>query len=129
MRAFSPPLHLLDLPDELLLLILKQLDDIDILSSFSGIGNHRLHRLTCRKTSPTHLHFPLNFLSDSLLERLTQQIFAQIHHRVESLILPTELLERVLLRDHFPNLTELTLHNFQRDTSLHHFTGETGVLL
>ena len=129
MSAPSPTAHLLDLPDELLLLILKQLDDIDILSSFFNIGNHRLHRLTCHKTSPTHLHFPLNLLSDSLFERLTQQIFPRIHHHVESLTLPTELLERVLLRDQFPNLTELTLCNFQRDTALHHFTGKTGVLL
>lgn len=130
--SVSSSVQLLDLPDELLLLILKQLDDIEILSSFFGIGNSRLHRLIRHKTMPTHLRFPMNLLADSrldsLVERLTRHIFPRIHHRVQSLTLPIELLGRVLLRGHFPNLTELTLCNFRRDTSLHYFTGETGVL-
>jgi len=38
-------IHLLDLPDEILIIILKKLDNIDVLYSLFGVNNERLDRL------------------------------------------------------------------------------------
>jgi hypothetical protein len=81
-----------------------------ILEQFDNVGTDELHSSMRHKTSPIHLHFRRNFLCDRRLERiidrLTGQIFPRIHHRVPSLTVLIDLIDRVL-RDHCPNLIDI----------------------
>ena len=91
----------LDLPNELIVLILEQFDNVD---------TDELHSPMRHKTSPIHFHFRRNFLYDCRLERIIDrligQIFPRIHHRVPSLTVSIDLIDRVL-RDHCPNLIDI----------------------
>ncbi|CAF4757639.1 unnamed protein product [Rotaria socialis] len=97
--------QLLDLPDEVLLDILKKLDNVDVLYALFGIDNGRLNRTTV----------------DSVLDRLFNYILPQIHDNVECLTVEPAFMERILLAAHYPNLTELKINDFQRDNSSRYF--------
>ncbi len=92
--------HLLDLPNEMLFNILNKLDNVDVLYSLLGINNERLDSITRQKT----------FSNILILHQLFITLLVSM--------------ERILLATHYPNLTELQLFNFQRDSSLHYFTGK-----
>ncbi|CAF3315254.1 unnamed protein product [Rotaria socialis] len=100
--------QLLDLPDEVLLDILKKLDNVDVLYALFGIDNGRLNRTTV----------------DSVLDRLFNYILPQIHDNVECLTVEPAFMERILLAAHYPNLTELKINDFQRDNSSRYFAGK-----
>lgn len=120
--------NLLDLPDEILIYILKKLDNIDVLYSLFNINNARLHNIVREKTFSNTLNFALTVhnitIIDSVLDRFCNYILPQIHYNVKCLIVAQPSIECILLASHYPNLTELKFLNFQRDTSLRYFSSE-----
>jgi len=103
-------IHLLDLPNEILLIILKKLDNIDVLYSLFRINDKRLDTLVeddvftnildfVRTSSITHVKF----------DRFCTYILPQIRFCIKKLILERTSMERILLAGDYPNLTSLEL--------------------
>ncbi|CAF1237525.1 unnamed protein product [Rotaria sordida] len=120
--------NLLDLPNEILFNILKKLDNTDVLYSLFDINNERLDNIVREETFSNTLNFTLTvrntIIIGSVLDRFCNYILPQIHYNVKCLIVAPASIERILLATHYPNLTELKLLDFQRDSSLRYFTGE-----
>ncbi|CAF3801159.1 unnamed protein product [Rotaria sordida] len=117
-------IHLLDLPNEILIIILKKLDNIDVLYSLFGINNERLDILVQDDVFINILNFVKTSFIDSKLDRFCTVILPQKHHCVKKLILETTSLERILLAGNYPNLTSLELFNFRQETVSRYFTNK-----
>ncbi|CAF3425187.1 unnamed protein product [Rotaria socialis] len=119
----------LDLPDEILLIILKKLDNMDVLYSLLDVDNQRLDTIILDKAFTKTLNFVLTTIADdvlsiadSMLNRYCSNILPKIDHNVTSLILEAEAMERILLAADYPNLTELKLFNVIDYIVSHYFT-------
>ncbi|CAF4475667.1 unnamed protein product, partial [Rotaria magnacalcarata] len=70
-------IHLLDLPNEILIIILKKLDNIDVLYSLFGINNRRLHTLVQQDVFTNILNFiRISAITDSKLGRYWNNILS-----------------------------------------------------
>lgn len=122
-------LHLLDLPDEILLIILKKLDNIDVLYSLFGINNYRLHHLVQEDTFTNTLNFVLTStnqncsVSHTILDRFFVNVLPKIHHHVKCLSFESSYIEHVLAND-YPNLRQLKLVNFNKNIASKYFKGK-----
>jgi hypothetical protein len=121
-----------DLPNEILFIILKKLDNMDVLYSFLGVDNQRLDMIVQGKTFTETLNFVLTAslddilsIADSILNRFCINILPRIGHNIKSLILESESIERVLLAADYPNLAELKLFNFKDKIASCYFTGKS----
>ncbi|CAF5104953.1 unnamed protein product, partial [Rotaria magnacalcarata] len=123
--------HLLDLPDEMLLNILKKLDNVDVLYALFGIDSGRLNSLAREETFSRTLNLVSilhnTTMVDSILDRFFNYILPQVHDNVECLIVEPTFMERILLAAHYQNLTELKIINFQRDNSLRYFADDSSL--
>ncbi|CAF2998434.1 unnamed protein product [Rotaria sp. Silwood2] len=125
-------INLLDLPNEILLIILKKLDNIDILYSLLDIDNQRLDIILQENIFTNTLNFVLTTLTDdiysiadSILNRFCKNILPRIHYNVKSLILDSTSMEKILLASDYPNLTQLKLFNCNRKIISRYFTDES----
>jgi hypothetical protein len=123
--------HLLDLPDEILFLILKKLDNIDVLYSLLNVNNQRLDNIAQDKTFSTILNFVSMSSNDNncsisgpTLDRFCFSILPRIHYNVKCLILESASMERILLAGNYSNLTNIELFNFNKEIFLRYFTGK-----
>lgn len=121
----------LDLPNEILFIILKKLDNMDVLYSLLDIDNQRLNTVVQKKTFTQTLNFVLTTLADDILsiadpilDRFCINILPKIDHKVKSLILESGSMERIFLAASYPNLTELKLFNFDDKIVSRYFTGK-----
>ena len=103
--------HLLDLPDEILLIILNKLNNIDVLYSLLDINNGRLNILAQENTFTNILKF-VSIDDTSIIDRFCIDILPRIHHNVKCFIFDPIFMERILLATGYPNLTELEIHHF-----------------
>ena len=118
-------IHLLDLPNEILLIILKKLGNIDVLYSLFGIKNERIDALIEDDVFTSILNFVrTSSITDDKLDRFCIYILPQKHNYIRKLILDTTYMERILLVGDYPNLTSLELFNFGQEIVCHYFTGE-----
>ncbi|CAF1407561.1 unnamed protein product, partial [Rotaria sordida] len=122
----------LDLPNEILLLILKKLSKMDILYSLLDVDHQRLDIIVQEKTFTNTLNFVLTTLTDdifslpdTIVDRFCTTILPRIHHNVKSLIVDSVSIERILLVGDYPNLTELKLYNFNRKVVSQYFTDQS----
>jgi hypothetical protein len=126
-------LILIDLPDEILFIILKKLNTVDAFYSFVDV-NRRFNRLALDsqyvrdldlttkknidsmddKTSPIDIQF---------LSRICEQILPRIHHHVQKLIVEQDLMKQVLLAGNYPQLYSLSLVNVQEEILYQYLTG------
>ena len=105
--------ELLNLPDEIMIIVLKNLNNIDMLYSLVGL-NSRLDRVVC---DPIFTHSPalvtessiegVSSLSIAVVDRFCCEILPQIHDKVSSLILERVSMERILPAGDYPNLFAL----------------------
>jgi hypothetical protein len=121
--------QLLDLPDELLLIILRKLHCVDKLYSLEGI-NKRLDEMVFSKCNTKIIDLANSFMDndvyltfDIILDRFCSHILPRIGHNVKSLILQQIFMERVLLACEYPDLHILTIFDFQADSVLRHLKG------
>ncbi|CAF4006035.1 unnamed protein product [Adineta steineri] len=110
--------HLLDLPDEILLIILKKLGSVDVLYSLLNI-NKRLDQMARSINNTKFLNFSMNNVQ---LNRFCCEILPQIHHNIVELTLDIFSMERILLACEYSNLTEIVLTNFLPDILLQYLT-------
>ncbi|CAF0926588.1 unnamed protein product [Rotaria sordida] len=122
-----------DLPDEILLIIFKKLDNAELLYSLIDV-NKRLNKILCdsiftsRLTLMTHLlNNSISPFSDSLLGRFCLQISPKIYDKIEWLNLESSSMERILLSTNYPNLYGLGLYNMEVERAKYLFTDETSL--
>lgn len=106
-----------DLPDEILIIILKKLCNVEVLYSLKGV-NKRLNAITndpiftnqltlMRRASDHHI----DPLFDPVLDRFCLQILPEIHHTIKWLNLESSSMKRILLSTNYPNLYGLGLYD------------------
>ncbi|CAF3627527.1 unnamed protein product [Adineta steineri] len=115
--------HLLDLSDEILLIILKKLESVDVLYSLLNVNN-RLDQMARSINNTKFLNFSMNNVQ---LNRFCCEILPQIHHNIVSLTLDIFSMERILLACEYPNLTVIVLTNFLPDILLQYLTDESPI--
>ena len=122
-----PRINLIDLPNEILFYILKKLDNVDVLYSLFGIKNKRFDNIIRDETFSNTLNLALlnpdTTIMDSIFDQFCNCILPQIHYNVKCLVVRSASFQRILIAAHYPRLSELKLVDFQRDGSLHYFTG------
>ncbi len=121
--------QLLDLPDEVLLIILKKLTCVHTLYSLEGT-NKRLDAMVVSRCNTniidlaTHLvDNDVYFTSDTILSRFCSHTLPRIRHNVKSFILEGIHVERVLLACEYSNLHNLNIINFDADFARRYLTG------
>ncbi|CAF5030281.1 unnamed protein product, partial [Rotaria sp. Silwood1] len=123
-------IQLIDLPDEILILIFKTLNNVDLLYSLMGI-NVKLtqfirdpiftNRLTLFRYSSNDLIYPLD---NTILDRFCLQILPEIHHKIKWLNVEPLSMERILLITNYSNLHGLGLYNIEDETFRRLFAGK-----
>jgi hypothetical protein len=124
--------YLLDLPNEILFLILKKLDNIDVLYSLLGINNQRLEIIAQEQMFTNILNFvsvsqstdEISSIVGSTLERFCVDILPRIHENVKSLIVESVSMECTRRAAYYPNLTELKIFNFNKEIFSRYFMGK-----
>jgi hypothetical protein len=120
--------HLLDLPDEILLIILKKLSNIDVLYSLLNINNARFNILAQQKIFSNILNFVsidnISSIYQLKLDRFCIDILPKIHHNVKYIIIEPVSMERILLATDYPNLTKLKIFNFKQEIVSYYFTSK-----
>lgn len=123
-------MNLVDLPYEILLIILKKLDNMNVLYSLFNLGNQRLDQLVQVETFTKILNFVMTTsteeicsIDDFLLDRFCVDILPRIDSNVRSLILEARSMERILHATTFSNLTQLKVFNFDEKVLTHYFSG------
>lgn len=105
--------HLLDLPNEILLIILQKLNNLDVLYSLFDVNNERFDILVQGKIFSNILNFG-SIDKHSPIDRFCIDILPRIRHNVKYLILKPILMERILLATDYPNLADLKILNFKK---------------
>ncbi|CAM2722700.1 unnamed protein product [Rotaria socialis] len=113
--------RLLDLPDEILLIILKKLNNIDVLYSLLDVNNGRLDILAQENTFTNILKFPHRY-TYALIDRFCIDILPRIHHNVKCFITHPFCMKRILLATDYPNLTELEIFHFKQGITFDYLT-------
>ena len=129
----------IDLPDEILLLILTKLDNTDVLYSLSSINNRRLdiiaqeniftNTLNFVSISTSHTTDEIHSVSNSILDRFQANILPRIHQHIKSLTLTSDSMDCVFAAGIYPNLTELKIFNFNRTIVSHYFKDKVSMHL
>ncbi|CAF2143390.1 unnamed protein product [Rotaria magnacalcarata] len=120
-----------DLPDEILLIIFKKLDNLEVLYSFQGV-NERLNKIMHDPIFTSRLSFPRlsfskyikKFSSDIILNRFRSQILPTIRTKIKWLDLESESMRNILDAADYPNLYALGLYNVEEETAKCLFTDE-----
>ncbi|CAF4377732.1 unnamed protein product, partial [Adineta steineri] len=108
-------IQLNDFPDEILIIILKELNNIEVLYSLLGV-NKRLDSIVLdpiftRKLTIRRSFNGLNQLFDTVIDRFCLEILLKIHHKIEWIDVESSSLERILLLTNYPNLNGLGLYD------------------
>jgi hypothetical protein len=131
-------LNILDLPDEILLIIFKKLNMVDILYSLVGV-NKRLDQLvldplyirTLDMTSMTMKScFDRNYsIDDQVLSKVCKNVLPRIHHQVNELIVNQNSMERVPQTINYPQLYSLSLVDFPAEVLYKYLKGKLFYLI
>ena len=123
-----------DLPDEVLMIILKKLDSDQVLYSLMGV-NKRLNTFIHDSIFTNHLTLmkrsvndSISPLSEKILHRFYSQILPEIHHKIQWLNVESSSMERILSTN-YPNLHGLGLYNLEIEPMTHLFTSKTSFFL
>ncbi len=121
--------QLTDLPNEILLLILKKLTRIEVLYSLIGV-NLRLDQILKDPIFTEYLNLmklssngAINPLDDSILDRFCSEILPEIHHKIKWLDLEPLSMENILFAADYPNLYSLSLFNIDYQVAVRLFGG------
>ncbi|CAF1589247.1 unnamed protein product [Rotaria magnacalcarata] len=123
--------ELSDLPDEILLIIFKNLDNLEVLYSFEGV-NERLNKIIHDPIFTRHLNF-LKWSSNKLMnkfssnvihDRFCLQILPEISTKIKWLDLESSSMKYILHAADYPNLFGLGVYNIEKQTAGYLFTDE-----
>ena len=120
---------IVDLPDEILLIILKKLTHFDVLYSLVGV-NQKLDNVACDIKFTRAVDLMMissnganNPITNVILDRFCMHILPRIHNNVESFIIQASFLQRILQTSNYRNLHKLTLINLKLDMASQIFNG------
>jgi hypothetical protein len=122
--------RLVDLPNEILLIILNNLNNMDVLYSLISTGIERLELIAQDKIFTNTLNFvstdtdKICSIDDSMLDQFCIHILPKIHYNVRCLVIESMAMERILFSGDYPNLTQLKIFNFNQDIVSQYFTGK-----
>ncbi|CAF2652810.1 unnamed protein product [Rotaria sp. Silwood2] len=123
-------IQLIGLPDELLVMIFKKLNNVQLLYTLFGI-NRELDRILSDSIFTRYLVLSRNLsndvicpIVDTVLDRFCSQILPQIRYKINFLTLETSSVERILLTADYPNLYGLGLYNIDEKSAKRFFTGK-----
>lgn len=112
-------MSIVDLPDEILLIILKKLHPIDALYLLVGV-KQKLNKVACDIHFTRSLNLMIkssndenNIITDTMIDRFFMEILPRMYHNVEFLAIEGGLLLRVLSAGNYSNLYRLQLVNVQ----------------
>ncbi|CAF1490168.1 unnamed protein product [Rotaria sordida] len=137
-------IQLNDLPDEIIIIILKKLHNSEVLYSLIGV-NKRLHRIAndsiftsnltflslVKKEFRTNRYYKIftrnlslikSFdgisyeFDDARLNRFCLEILPYINEKIKQLTMDSSCMERILCLTNYPNLHTLTLYNLEPET-------------
>ena len=116
--------HLLDLPVEILLSILKKLNNMDVL--YSLIEVEGLGLLAEDQIFTKSLNFVSTDDSDnkSMVNRFCNDILPRIQHEVKCLCLEAKTMDRILRTAVYPNLTRLKIVGIRANSFSNFCTGK-----
>jgi hypothetical protein len=125
--------HLLDLPDEILLLIFKELPTVDVLSFLADV-HPRLHGLAhdflyVRRLDLTGLSTiksrcsDLCATADEVLSRLVANTLPRLHAQVHQLTVESDSIKEIIAAATYPQLYSLSLRHFKEEFLRHCLTG------
>ena len=125
--------HLLDLPDEILLLIFKELPMVDVLSFLADV-HPRLHGLAhdflyIRRLDLTGLSTIKSRCSDlcptadEVLSRLVAKTLPRLHSQVHQLTVESDSIKEIIAAATYPQLYSMSLRHFEEEFLLHCLTG------
>ncbi|CAF4281623.1 unnamed protein product [Rotaria sordida] len=119
-------IQLNDLPDEILLIILKKLPNTDVLYSLLGV-NKRLDTIVQDSIFTRFLTFmapshDLDRITEPILSRFYFEILPKICHKILWLNLESVSMDRILLVTTYPNLYGLALHKLTSERARDLFT-------
>jgi hypothetical protein len=120
-----------DLPDELLMFIFKQMNNVEVLYSLFGI-NERLNSILQEPILTNRLNFLkwsskkfLNIFSDDIIfDRFCLQILPLIHDKIQWLDVDSSSMKPILCAANYSNLYELGLFNIEEKAIKNLFTGK-----
>ena len=125
-------LNILDLPNEILLIILKKLNIVDALCSLVDV-NQRFDELLLnsphiRTLDTVSMAVKSNSdrtisIDNRLLNKICEKILPRIHHRLTELIVEQHSITRILLAVNYPQLYSLSLVNFQEEVLYQYLSG------
>ena len=115
--------RLLDLPNEILLTILRNLNSVDVLYLLFYVDNERLNYLAQDKVFSSTLDFASVDHSLLKLDQFCLDILPRICSNVWCLIVEPIRMERILLAADYSNLTRLKIFNFEQKVALKYLTG------
>jgi len=125
-------IHLLDLPNELLFIILDKVGNVNALYSLLDVINKRFNSLLEDNVFTNTLNFTQtslfdhinSSLSDRIIDRFCFNILPRIDVNVKHLTLNSTSMTRILLAGSYPNLTSLKLFHFEENIAFSYFTGK-----
>ncbi|CAF3844896.1 unnamed protein product [Rotaria sp. Silwood1] len=127
-------IQLTDLPDEILMNILKQISHVDVLYSLIGV-NKRLNNIAHDRIFTSYLNLMISCshgniypLPNPILDRFCFQILPEIHDNIQWLNLESSSMERILLSTNYPNLYRLDLYDLDIEKAKDFFTDNTSVI-
>jgi hypothetical protein len=125
-------LNILELPDEILLIILNKLNGIDALYSLVDV-NERFDRLVLNSLHIRNLdttsmtiqsYYDRTFsIDNNVLSKICEIILPRIHHQLNELIVEQNSVKHILLTANYPQLDSLSLVNFQKEILFQYLTG------
>ena len=123
-------IELIDLPEELLLILFKKLNNVDLLYSLIGISKQLdrvlhdsifIRHLSLLSSSSDRYLYPIR---DDILDRFCFEILPKIHHRIEWLTVESLSMERIFRVGDYSNLRHLDLLSIQYDEFQRLFDGK-----
>jgi hypothetical protein len=125
-------LNILDLPDEILYIIFKKLDMVDVLYSLVDV-NQQFNRLVLDSLYVRDLNLTTNITINSVyghifpidtqvLSRICEKILSRINHQVHKLTVEPYSIKDILAVN-YPQLYSLSLIYFQKETLNQYLTG------
>ena len=118
-------MSILDLPNEILLIIFKKLNNIDLFYSLMGI-HRKLDQVACDVdlTKAVDLATVSTYETSDMVDRFCIYILPRIQNNVETLVIQASLLPRILYAKTYPNLHKLTLLNLDKDMASRYFSSK-----
>ena len=124
-------IQLIDLPHEILLLISKNLTNIEVLYSLIGI-HIQFDKILSDRLFTEHLilirerltNGIIKLMDDSILDRFCSQIIPKTHHQIKSFTFDSSSMKRILFSATYPHLHQLSLFDIEYETIVRVFGGK-----